>query len=349
MALSPVSRSCVSSPSFQRASGVERPANGGPSATGSRQLEPLRQLLQMDGFDGPQGAAKGNGVEALAQNFARLAQLLTDVTRVLGAEGAQRPQGGASPAADVKGLNAASLGRGVDRFDSAPAAAPATAAAPAAPVAPVAAAAPTAPSAPAAASAAPQNKPVASVGDSQGVPKNGNTITFKNDGTTPMTIKFTPNAGEKELDSITLEPGKTQTVPFPENWSGNFRSTSGDGSAATLGEVKFDGGFGKTYYDVSYIEGHNASMTMQPEEGGRVSGTHDDLLSAAPDAIKARNADGSVYGIKKSTTSNVLDSNVVDFYRKHVGADEGYVIPTDDASTLGSSDKNLVVSMKNLV
>ncbi len=343
MALSPVSRSFVSSPSFQRASGVERPANAGSSATGSRQFEPLRQLLQMDGFDGPQGAAKGNGVEALAQNFARLAQVLTDATRVLGAEGAQRPPCGASPASNVKGCNAASLGRGVDGFDAAPAAPVAqnAAAAQSAPVAPTAHSAPAAP--------ASQTQPVTGVGDSQGVPKNGNTITFKNDGTTPMTIKFTPNAGEKELDSITLEPGKTQTVPFPENWSGNFRSTAGDGTAATLGEVKFDGGFGKTYYDVSYIEGNNASMTMQPEEGGRVSGTHDDLLSAAPDSIKARNADGSVYGIKKSTTSNVLDSGVVDYYRKHVGADEGYVIPTDDASTLGSSDKNLVVSMKNLV
>ncbi|NOK00467.1 MULTISPECIES: hypothetical protein [Myxococcus] len=29
--------------------------------------------------------------------------------------------------------------------------------------------------------------------------------------------------------------------------------------------------------------------------------------------------------------------------------DEGSVIPTDDASTLGSRDKNLVVRMKNLI
>ncbi|WP_426749633.1 hypothetical protein [Myxococcus sp. Y35] len=303
MALSPVSRSCVSSPSLPRAAGTEGPATPRQSAAGLRQLEPLRQLLQRDGFDAPRGAVQGSGVEALAQNFARLAQLLTDAARVLGGEGAPRPQGGTQPPA------------------------PATAAAP----------------------AAPRNQKVAGVSEAPGVSKDGNTITFTNDGTSPMTIQFTPNAGEKAMDSITLAPGKTQTVPFPENWSGNFRSTSGDGSAATLGEVKFDGGFGKTYYDVSYIEGHNASMTMQPEEGGRVSGTHDDLLAAAPEAIKARDADGSVYGIKKSTTSNVQDPGVVDFYRKHVGADEGYVIPTDDASTLGTSDKNLVVRMKNLV
>lgn len=323
MALSPVSRSCVSSPSLQRASGMERPAaQQRQASTGAGQMDPLRQLFQLDGFDGPKGAAKGQGAEALAQNLSRLAQLLTEATRVLGGEGVQRPQGGAHPVSEAKGAGSAPANREVDRFEPAQAAP--------------------------AAQAGSQAKAVAGPTGAPGVSKDGNTITFTNDGNTPMTIKFTPNAGEKELDSVTLEPGKTQTLQFPENWSGNFRSTSGDGSAATLGEVKFDGGFGKTYYDVSYIEGHNASMTMQPEEGGRVSGTHDDLLSSAPDAIKARNADGSVYGIKKSTTSNVQDAGVVDFYRKHVGSDEGYVIPTDDASTLGSSDKNLVVRMKNL-
>ncbi|NVJ07054.1 hypothetical protein HUW63_17620 [Myxococcus sp. AM001] len=326
MALSPVSRSCVSSPTLQRASGMERPAAPRQSLTGAGQMDPLRQLFQRDGFDGPTGAAKGQGVEALTQNLSRLAQLLTEATRVLGGEGAQRPQGSAHPVSEAKGAGSAPANREVDRFEPARAAS----AAPAAP-------------------AGSQAKAVAGPTGAPGVSKDGNTITFTNDGNTPMTIKFTPNAGEKALDSVTLAPGKTQTLQFPENWSGNFRSTSGDGSAATLGEVKFDGGFGKTYYDVSYIEGHNASMTMQPEEGGRVSGTHDDLLSSAPDSIKARNADGSAYGIKKSTTSNVQDAGVVDFYRKHVGADEGYVIPTDDASTLGSSDTNLVVRMKNLV
>jgi hypothetical protein len=129
----------------------------------------------------------------------------------------------------------------------------------------------------------------------------------------------------------------------------NFRSSSGDGAAATLGEVKFDGSGGQTYYDVSYIEGDNASMTIQPESGGKKSGTEKDLLASAPDSIKARDANGHVYGIKKTTTSNVQDPSVVDFYRKHVGADEGYVIPTDDASTLATKDSHLVVHMKNRV
>ncbi|RKH70797.1 hypothetical protein D7X96_10415 [Corallococcus interemptor] len=203
----------------------------------------------------------------------------------------------------------------------------------------------------AAAPAAPQkNADVAgpaSVGAS-GASKGKNTLTLNNDGDKPMTVNFTPNAGEKAVDSVTLQPGEKKTVQFPDNWSGNFRSDNGDGKNATLGEVKFDGGFGNTYYDVSYIEGHNAAMTIQPEGGGRLSGTMDNLLASAPDSVKARGADGAAYGIKKSTTSNVQDPEVVDFFRKHVGADQGYVIPTDDASTLGSNNSNLVVHLKNL-
>ncbi|WNG57728.1 thaumatin family protein [Archangium gephyra] len=181
-----------------------------------------------------------------------------------------------------------------------------------------------------------------------GAAKGGNTMTFTNDGTSPMTVNFTPNAGDKSIDSVTLKPGEARTVEFPQGWSGNFRSTAGDGAAATLGEVKFNGGDNQTYYDVSYIEGTNASMTIEPEGGGRKSGTMENLLASAPDSVKAKTADGSVYGIKKTTTSNVQDQGVVDFYRKHVGADQGYVIPTDDASTLGTKDSHLVVRMKDL-
>lgn len=175
-----------------------------------------------------------------------------------------------------------------------------------------------------------------------------NSLTFENKGDKPMTIAFTPNAdGSARPDDLTLQPGETKTQNFEANWSGNFRSTAGDGANATLGEVKFDGGSGQTYYDVSYIEGNNAAMTIGPAKGdGRVSGTLDDLVSNAPDGIKAKDADGNVYGLKKSTTSNQQDAAVVDYYRQHVAADKGYVIPSDDASTLGSSTKNLKVELK---
>jgi len=175
-----------------------------------------------------------------------------------------------------------------------------------------------------------------------------NSMTFENKGDKPMTLSFTPNAdGSAKPEDLILQPGETKTQKFDANWSGNFRSTAGDGANVTLGEVKFDGGSGQTYYDVSYIEGNNAAMTIGPAKGdGRVSGTLDDLVSGAPDGIKAKDAEGNVYGLKKSTTAEQQDPAVVNYYRQHVAADKGYVIPSDNESTLGSSSKNLKVELK---
>ncbi|AFE04250.1 hypothetical protein COCOR_01726 [Corallococcus coralloides DSM 2259] len=336
MALSPLSQSSVASSSFsprtsatELSSPVSRPtADVAKAKCGAGSLQ---GMFQADGFDAPAGAGRkgalqgGNPVEQLAQ-MVQMVNQLVDLLGGMNGAGAQQAAGpGAAPA-------------------TAQAAAPAPAqATPAAQTTPAAQGTP-APAAPQkdAAVAGPQ-----SVGGSSAA-KGKNTITLNNDGDKPMTVNFTPNAGEKPVDSVTLKPGESRTVQFPDNWSGNFRSDSGDGKNATLGEVKFDGGFGNTYYDVSYIEGHNTAMTIQPDGGGRLSGTMDNLLANAPDSVKAKGADGSAYGIKKSTTSNVQDPEVVDFFRKHVGADQGYVIPTDDASTLGSKNSNLVVHLKNL-
>ncbi|MCY1015738.1 hypothetical protein [Pyxidicoccus sp. MSG2] len=55
-----------------------------------------------------------------------------------------------------------------------------------------------------------------------------------------------------------------------------------------------------------------------------------------------------MYGLKKTTTSNVQDPSVVDSFRKQVGEAQGYVIPTDDASPLGTGDTHLDVHLKNV-
>ncbi|MBZ4376443.1 hypothetical protein [Corallococcus sp. AS-1-6] len=360
MALSPLSKSSVPSSSFsprtsatEFSSPVSRPtavtadaakAKGGPGS--------LQGMFQADGFDAPAGVGKkgalqgGNPMEQLAE----MVQMLKQLVELLGGMNGAGAQQGAAPA--IEGASGAAQGGvpdlGGDSFGGVPDLGGEGEGASANTLPPEQGAA-TAAAAPA--PAAPQQDAAVAGPQSVGAPgasKGKNTITLNNDGDKPMTVNFTPNAGEKPVDSVTLKPGESRTVQFPDNWSGNFRSDSGDGKNATLGEVKFDGGFGNTYYDVSYIEGHNTSMTIQPEGGGRLSGTMDNLLASAPDSVKAKGADGSAYGIKKSTTSNVQDPEVVDFFRKHVGADQGYVIPTDDASTLGSKNSNLVVHLKNL-
>ena len=180
---------------------------------------------------------------------------------------------------------------------------------------------------------------------SERVAPEGNSLTFVNESEKPLVIEFTANAGEAGIPSMTLQPGETMVQTFPEGWSGNFRSTAGDGAHVTLGEVAFNGGVNgdQTFYDVSYIEGNNARMTITPSEGGPVSGTLEDIVSDAPESIKARDQDGNVYGIKKTTTSEVFDESVIDYYRSAVEAGEGYVVPKDDVSTLGTDSDSLTV------
>lgn len=339
MALSPLSRSSFSLPSTLSTSSTQAastPSRALSGRQGAQQSNALQKMLMSDGFDSPMGmgGTKAAGVEATVRMLSQVAELLAQSVKMLGSELGT----GSQPVSGVSGAQQSGMAGGQS-------AVPDLGAAPSAPTG-------TAPSTSAntPASAAPSDKVAApeNVSPSQGGPKGARSMTFTNDGTSPMTIQFTPNAGEKAVDSVTLKPGETRTVDFPENWSGNFRSTAGDGKAATLGEVKFNGGGNQTYYDVSYIEGNNAAMTIQPESGGRKSGTLDNLLASAPDSIKAKDGSGNAYGIKKSTTSNVQDGSVVDYYRTKVGADQGYVIPTDDASTLGSGDSHLSVHLKNL-
>ncbi|KFE68440.1 hypothetical protein [Hyalangium minutum] len=360
MAISPLSK-----PAFARSSALSTstpsPISSQPRGMqglqqGPQQGSALRRMLMSDGFDAPVGMGKmgagkmggleKGGIDSTMKMLTQMTDLLAKATQMLASElgrGIPGMQGASAP--QMGGMSAAGAPSAMSGMGAPSAAAAAPAAAAAAPAAPSAAAA--APAAPAAQGASQVAGPEA-VSAQKGSQVGERTMTFVNDGNSPMNIQFTPNAGDKAIDGVTLKPGETKTVAFPDGWSGNFRSTAGDGKNATLGEVKFNGGGNNTYYDVSYIEGANAAMTIKPESGGRLSGTMDNLLSGAPDSIKAKDANGDVYGIKKTTTSNVQDGSVVDYYRKHVGADQGYVIPTDDASTLGSKDSHLVVHMKNL-
>ncbi|MDC0706943.1 hypothetical protein POL68_00505 [Stigmatella sp. ncwal1] len=332
MSISSVSRSPVSFPSSstQGSAPVAPQAQQIPGleALSAPQSNPLKSLLQTDSFEA--GGAQGN-LAALTKGIEQITQLLNKAVELLGgaSAGGAAGAGGASPV----GGGVPELGGDVPELGNA---APAGAA-------------PAAPEGAAPAGAAPAGAaPTAPAGASKNASKTGNTMDFTNDGTKPMEIKFTPNAGGQEIEPLTLQPGESVTKQFPDGWSGNFRSTAGDGAAATLGEVAFNGGGNQTYYDVSYIEGNNASMTIAPESGGRVSGTLDNLAAGAPDSIKAKTADGTAYGVKKTTTSDVQDAAVVDYYRQHVGADQGYVIPKDDLSTLGTGDTHLSVHLKDV-
>src|SRR6218665_582896 len=330
MSINSISRAPVSlpTPATQTQAPVAR-QTGAVETQATPKSNPIQELLKSDSFGGE------GGLEKLTKGLEQITQTLNKVMEMLGGEGAAQAPG--------QGAGCGSGGGSVPEGAVRELGGEAPAAAAGAPAAPAPAAA-----APAAGGEAAPAGEVAKAGASKSASKNGNTMEFTNAGTKPMEIKFTPNAGGQEIESLTLQPGESMTKEFPEGWSGNFRSAAGDGTAATLGEVAFNGGSDNTYYDVSYIEGNNASMTIAPESGGRGSGTMDNLAKGAPEAIQAKNADGSVYGIKKTTTSDVQDQAVVDYYRKNVGEAEGYVVPKDDASTLGTADKHLTVHLKDV-
>lgn len=177
-------------------------------------------------------------------------------------------------------------------------------------------------------------------------------LNFTNESNEDITIKFTPNPGSKELQDVTLKPGESMSQEMPEGWAGNIRKSTNDQDIATLGEFKFGdnsagsnaNGANQTYYDVSLIEGYNGNMTITPSGGGRTSGSSEDLLQGAPESVKAKDADGNTIGINKTTVAEQFNSEVVDYLRTKVDADESYVVPKDDLSTLGTQKNQLDVT-----
>ena len=97
------------------------------------------------------------------------------------------------------------------------------------------------------------------------------------------------------LGGVRLTPYETQTVNFPDHWSGRVWARTGCGSGscetgdcgggkfkcngaggippATLAEITFDGYGGLDYYDVSLVDGYNVKMAMSPKPGTYQSGS----------------------------------------------------------------------------
>lgn len=82
-----------------------------------------------------------------------------------------------------------------------------------------------------------------------------NSIHFVNQDPTERTIYFTAQEGLPTIKPLTIEGLKTHNQTFPTGWIGNFYSVC-KGAAnvpGMLGELRFDGYAGATYFDVSAI------------------------------------------------------------------------------------------------
>lgn len=83
-----------------------------------------------------------------------------------------------------------------------------------------------------------------------------NFIQFINqDATTAKNIVFTANLGLAAIEPLALPAGGSANQSIPDGWIGNFYSYNegAENVPGMLGEVRFGGFAGATYYDVSSI------------------------------------------------------------------------------------------------
>ncbi|KAF8860378.1 hypothetical protein BDZ45DRAFT_319923 [Acephala macrosclerotiorum] len=80
-------------------------------------------------------------------------------------------------------------------------------------------------------------------------------VHFVNQDSTQRTIIFTQNAGLESISELVIPGLCTANQTFPTAWIGNWYSVSegATNSPGMLGEVRFDGFAGATYFDVSAI------------------------------------------------------------------------------------------------
>jgi hypothetical protein len=82
-----------------------------------------------------------------------------------------------------------------------------------------------------------------------------NTVTFWTLDDVERTIVFTPSPGSPEIPDVVVSKMENTTVTFPAGYEGNYYAVA-KGAARVpgmLGELRFDGWMGKTYFDVSAI------------------------------------------------------------------------------------------------
>ncbi|KAL6849471.1 hypothetical protein ACO1O0_009011 [Amphichorda felina] len=82
-----------------------------------------------------------------------------------------------------------------------------------------------------------------------------NKVTFRTLDDAKRTIYFTANDNEHSLDPVEVDNSEETTVEFPDEFVGNFYAVEKgkENKPGMLGEVKFSGKYGKTYFDVSAI------------------------------------------------------------------------------------------------
>ncbi|KHO01471.1 uncharacterized protein MAM_00472 [Metarhizium album ARSEF 1941] len=80
-------------------------------------------------------------------------------------------------------------------------------------------------------------------------------VTFVNTDGLSRSVIFTPSPGSDNIETLAIDNFQNKTVQFPDSWEGNFfaHQKGQDAKPGMLGEVRFGGWNGLTYFDVSAI------------------------------------------------------------------------------------------------
>jgi hypothetical protein len=97
-----------------------------------------------------------------------------------------------------------------------------------------------------------------------------NSVHFVNQDQTERTIIFTAQAPLQKIPTIVVPAGGSADATFPESWIGNWYSVSkgAEDVPGMLGEVRFQGYNGHTYFDVSAIvkpDDHDGVKMITPK------------------------------------------------------------------------------------
>lgn len=176
-----------------------------------------------------------------------------------------------------------------------------------------------------------------------------NAILIINSGPTTATFSFWENYApfqpnfDSAFASVELAASARQVISLPASWSGRVQKMTGRSSdPATWGEVTFDGGYGNTYADVSYIRGYNAPLAITDEANDLNEGSLTDLRLDAPVSDETIDSGGTTDLDATEGFDSSTNESVVDYERASNVGTSAYVINSDNAATRGVKSKHLI-------
>lgn len=175
-----------------------------------------------------------------------------------------------------------------------------------------------------------------------------NTINVINKGSKSITVGFFKNIGPyqpsfKPERTIKVAPRSSNKVKLGYAWEGRIQKLTGSPSdPATWAEINFDAKFkGMTFCDISLIRGYNGAMEFSSQDGSLKTGFTKDIYPSAPKKFKRKDSGG--YNVLESTQPFTGGTNqeLVNYYRKVVSNGNSYILPDDHASSHGTKDKRI--------